>query len=924
MEAIFFSLLPRLSTPPKRKFSPKPHDYTHLILDGISIGLVKDKKEAQQLLSYCSNQSSKSLEEILVFLRHNQLIGSQGEDDILAITQLGSAISSSFLTPSEGIFLFKQLKKAHGNFDLRCDMQMLYLVTPIASRIGFKNLNLANLFKYYESLLTVGEKESLKKLGISNASCLKFAFGHTRDDIHSRFFLTLVLRELMNRKVEHEIMKEFNLDVMQLELLKTQTIVYLRTVISMTDQLGWSYLNMIMRSFGQKLEISINPDVTDLIRLLGVDGMRALAFVERGIESISQLATTDPMVIESLLRHSVAFTEGERTGDNNEWLQGQITDCKTAVKRLIQNAHKILQDNDINVTLEASLNESEDSDVDEPTICSMIDKKRSCLENLTHHAKFIVLDVVDGRLQILNDKEDYVELGFSEAECAICDTSTTEELEKLFISEVNVFAKDLSLLFYQCRSHFLQVSYVQEHDTSFLKRFHCVSSLMRVRNKNLEATPEGIQNYLTSVLTRFHKKNIRESPIFLLCRLIKNVILEQKISDHVMKLTRLWNESVHTAVYMSYYGIQIDLEMVDRLRASLHKLMTLKEEQVWKMTNQKFNLYKVSSTRKVLEERGIMMDHVSKAPGTIDELNQTDNEVARLIVNARNAYTAHTQIEAIASHCDMDGRVRSFYNTLSHITGRIGLENPPIQMLIKKQVVDEQSARSIFVAKEGCTLISADFSQLELRMILAMSGDDVLARLVEKNVDPFEYLSDSLRNEGIQIDRDTAKKLFYSVVYGVGSHSLSAELNVDVRKAERILLVFSQVFKGVDKWLRKVTQTALDRGCVSNIWSLGIGLDGMRQSEAKRRIPNYIIQSSVTYVFRVALNNVMMSLPNSMGGLVLQIHDELICEVRSDCVDECVELIKRLMETSLLGVHFPVSIKVGPNWGQMKKLGSVQ
>ncbi|CAD5221678.1 unnamed protein product [Bursaphelenchus xylophilus] len=912
-----------LSELKKKKFVPRPRDYTHLILDSISIGLIKTKEDAFRIASHCQNRLSRSVDEILEALRQSQLIGIEDNEEItVAITQLGSAISSSFLTPSEGQFIYKQLVKANASVDLRTDLQLLYLITPLPNRIGFKGLKLTNLFKYYEKLLTPTERDSAKKMGITNASCLKLSFGHREDEVHGRFYLTLVLRELMANKPEAEILREFGLDEMQLDLLKTQTVVYLKTVISITDQLGWHYLNILMKSFGQKVEMTISTDVIDLMHLSGIDGVRALAFVEQGIESVRQLAMTDPPILEKILRHTIPFKEGEKKGDKNEWLQGQITDCKTAVQTLVANAEQFLKNRDSDKTFEFTINESERSMETEGTICSLILNKRSCLERLCSNAKFLVLDYVEDHLQILNDDEYFMEMDFDTPECSKCSENVADELEKLFSSTVPIFAKDLSLLFYQCKHHFLSVSFIQENWTSFLSKFHCVLSILRVRNKSLDPDPEGLGSYFANIASRFCNKTLAEPCIYPLCRLIKNVILSQKISDHMMKLTSIWNESVQTSIYMSYYGIALNLEQVYHLRQSLQVMMTKTEEKIWKFTDQKFNVYKVSSTRKVLSECNVFMDQNSRAPGSVDELSRTNHPIAELIVSARNAYTAYTQLEDISSHCDPDGRVRCFYNTLSHATGRIGIENPPIQMLIKRKIIDGQSARSVFTAKDGCVLISADFSQLELRMILAMSGDETLARLINDEIDPFEYLSASLREEGIHINRDTAKKLFYSIVYGIGASALSLDLNIDIRRAEQLISVFSTVFKGVDHWLRRVTQTALERRYASNIWGLGVGLASMRSTEAKRRIPNYIIQSSVTHAFRVALNNIRTSFPKSMGGMVLQIHDEIICEVKRDLIHESVELIKKLMSTSLLGIDFPVSIKIGPNWGQMEKIES--
>lgn len=111
----------------------------------------------------------------------------------------------------------------------------------------------------------------------------------------------------MNQTSEDEILSEFGFEESQLECLRVQTIVYCRVVGSITDQLGWSYLRDVMNAFSQKVELVINKDLSDLLRLPGIDGIRALTFASRGVENIRQLASAEASIIERILRLAVPF-----------------------------------------------------------------------------------------------------------------------------------------------------------------------------------------------------------------------------------------------------------------------------------------------------------------------------------------------------------------------------------------------------------------------------------------------------------------------------------------------------------------------------------------------------------------------------------------------------------------------------------------
>lgn len=175
----------------------------------------------------------------------------------------------------------------------------------------------------------------------------------------------------------------------------------------------------------------------------------------------------------------------------------------------------------------------------------------------------------------------------------------------------------------------------------------------------------------------------------------------------------------------------------------------------------------------MLAKLGVVMPVSGVAPGTLEELRTVSSPVVALIVSLREAQTALTvglqpgpgkpqQLHEIVESADEDGRVRAFHNTLSHCSGRIAVERPPLQMLTKRTLSGDTSARSVLRAAPGRTLVSADYSQLELRMVLALSEDRLLGRLVLAGEDPFLHLSRTLAQAGLQVDRDASKKVVCS------------------------------------------------------------------------------------------------------------------------------------------------------------------
>lgn len=281
------------------------------------------------------------------------------------------------------------------------------------------------------------------------------------------------------------------------------------------------------------------------------------------------------------------------------------------------------------------------------------------------------------------------------------------------------------------------------------------------------------------------------------------------------------------------------------------------------------------------------------------------------------------------------------------------------------------SLRRAFVASEGCVLLSADYSQLELRILAHLSGDPDLCRLLRRpDGDVFRLLAAAWLGKASPTDvsdaeRQTTKQICYGMVYGMGVRTLSQELGLPEEEAAQFMAAFMDTYPGVGRFLESVKAGCRRTGYVQTMGGRrrflpNIGRDPedgtadfradaapktnsseAMKAAAERQAVNTTVQGSAADLLKSAMTAVAQSLETTFGlprpplrvkvtngtrplvsrgaYLLLQLHDELILDVCSRDVGQVAEIVRRGMEQAVkLKVPTPVNVKVGPNWNDMQ------
>ena len=289
-----------------------------------------------------------------------------------------------------------------------------------------------------------------------------------------------------------------------------------------------------------------------------------------------------------------------------------------------------------------------------------------------------------------------------------------------------------------------------------------------------------------------------------------------------------------------------------------------------------------------------------------------------------------TYADGLATYIREDGRIHGTFNQTITATGRISstepnLQNIPIRMELGRKI------RKVFVPEEGYVFVDADYSQIELRLLAHMSGDETLISAFRNNQDihattasqvfhvPFEEVTPELRR--------SAKAVNFGIVYGISSFGLSQDLDIPVKEAAGYIESYFAAYPGIKTYLDKLVQDAKESGYAKTLYErkrpmpeLSSG-NFMQKSFGERVAMNAPIQGTAADIMKLAMIRVSKRLRQDKlrSRLLIQVHDELLIEAYKDEVDKVYEILSQEMtKAAELSVELEVDVHHGENWYEAK------
>ena len=427
------------------------------------------------------------------------------------------------------------------------------------------------------------------------------------------------------------------------------------------------------------------------------------------------------------------------------------------------------------------------------------------------------------------------------------------------------------------------------------------------------------------------------------------IVLEKMIKDEGLSfiLEKIERPLIVITKEMKEWGIQIDVARLKILSKKYHTELDSLEKQIWKIVGEKFN---ISSPKQLAEMLFVKMGLKAKnqkktASGGFStkesELEKLKEEhpVTGLVLEYRElAKLLGTYIDTIPTQVDKNSRLHADFLQMGASTGRMSSANPNLQNIPNKTELGREIRKS-FIAQDGYKLVSFDYSQIELRIAAFLSGDKKLIEIFKMGQDVHTAAASEVfgvKPEDVNKEmRTKIKAVNFGVMYGMGVLALKQNLGTSKEEAAKFLENYFKKFSGLAEYLERIKRETAQRGYTETFFGrrryfpdIHSRLPFMRAS-AERMAVNAPIQGTEADIIKLAMIEVDEFLEKKdlkkNVRLLLQVHDELVYEIKDDLVKSTALEIKNVMENiidpkKISGIVCTANVSVGNNWAEMKTI----
>lgn len=390
---------------------------------------------------------------------------------------------------------------------------------------------------------------------------------------------------------------------------------------------------------------------------------------------------------------------------------------------------------------------------------------------------------------------------------------------------------------------------------------------------------------------------------------------------------------------MEMNGAYIDKDFLKDLSDQVNEKINNLVSEIYNIAGYQFNLNSTQQLAKLLfEEMEIPPVKKTKRGYSTDvtvlETLADDYEIVRLMLEYRQlAKLESTYISALPKLInEKSGRIHSSFNQIGASTGRLSSTNPNLQNIPIRTELGSKIREAFVPQEQDSVILAADYSQIELRLLAIFSGDSALIDTFNKNGDIHRSTAALIYNkapEDITSDeRRSAKTINFGIIYGMGAQKLSKELNISQKEAKEFIAHYFQTFPTIKNFMNKMVKKAKTYGYCETISGRKLFLPGIKSSnkrlisEAERVAVNMPIQGSAADVIKIAMTNLHNKIKDNPDiKMIIQVHDELVFEVKKKVLEDMKALIKEEMEGALPEeyskiVKLSVDIGIGANWLQ--------
>lgn len=389
---------------------------------------------------------------------------------------------------------------------------------------------------------------------------------------------------------------------------------------------------------------------------------------------------------------------------------------------------------------------------------------------------------------------------------------------------------------------------------------------------------------------------------------------------------------INILIAMEQRGVRIDSVKLNILKDRLSSKIQLLTQEIYRLAGTEFN---IKSTQQLGE---VLFSHLGLKGGKRTKTGYSTNEKVlnslkdkhEIIPNILEYRTVQKILSTYAEPLiklakkDTNSRIYTSFIQTGTSTGRLSSKEPNLQNIPVRSELG-RTVRDAFVAKKGYKLVSIDYSQIELRLLAHFSKDNALLEAFNRGIDIHTATAIKLfGKEEAQTKRSHAKSVNFGILYGMGAKKLSDELGITQKEAKDIIVAYFKNFPTVKGFLESIQESVRRIGYVETILRRRRFFDyqnanNMQKASFMRESINAVFQGSAADLIKLSMLEVEDYLSDIDGDMLLQIHDELIFEIKEEIADEVSIELKSIMENIMkLDVPLICSVSIGDSWGELK------
>lgn len=431
-----------------------------------------------------------------------------------------------------------------------------------------------------------------------------------------------------------------------------------------------------------------------------------------------------------------------------------------------------------------------------------------------------------------------------------------------------------------------------------------------------------------------------ELPLAMECAVMKSVctrvLTEIEANGQEYLLYNVEMPLAEVLASMEHLGFMVDRKGIADFTQKISLELKDIQNEIYELAGEEFNINSPKQLGVILfEKMGLPAKKKTKSGYSTNadvlESLQNENPIIEKILWFRTLSKLYsTYCEGLLKVIGEDGRIHSSFIQTETRTGRISSTEPNLQNIpVRKEIGREM--RKFFVAKDGCLLADADYSQIELRVLSHIADDEEMIKAFNDEIDIHTVTASQVFNMPLQmvtpLMRSRAKAVNFGIVYGIGAFSLAKDIGVTRKEADDYIKGYLRHYAGVDKYMETVAKEAKEKGYVSTLWGRRRYLpelnssNGMLRAFGERVARNMPIQGTAADIIKIAMVRVYNRLKeeNMDAKLILQVHDELIVEAPENEIEKAAKILSEEMENACqMKVRLRADVNTGKTWYQAK------